>query len=348
MKILFLYTELAEYTLACIRALKNSSDSPEVLVIHYPANPEAPFKFDLSLTGKFISTEKIPNYSVLKKEVDCFSPDKIVVSGWANKNYLRICRYYRSKARCILTMDNRWNGSIKQHILKNVFGITLKKIFAKIWIPGSPQREYAKKLGFGEDEIMEGFYCCDTGLYIKMGKAALERKKSKFPKKFLCVARYIPQKNYELLWGAFAEWKRISDNDWELWCAGAGENFDDRMIHPAIKHLGFVHKEDLPEIIAETGIFILPSLFEPWAVAVQEFAAAGYPLILSTKVGAASVFLDADNGWTFPPNDRAALINIFDMINKLGTEDLGRMCLMSVDKANQLTPQKWVLQLLFA
>jgi glycosyltransferase involved in cell wall biosynthesis len=346
MKVLFLYTELAEYMLACIRALKNSSASPEVLVIHYPANPEAPFKFDFSLTGKFISTEEIPNYSVLKKEVDSFSPDKIVVSGWANKNYLRICRYYRNKARCMLTMDNRWNGSIKQHVLKNVFGITLKKIFTKIWIPGNPQREYAKKLGFRDSEIMEGFYCCDTGLYENMGKAAFAQKKNSFPKRFLCVARYIPQKNYELLWEAFAEWKRISDNDWELWCAGIGENFDNRMLHPAIKHLGFVQKEDLPEIIAKTGIFILPSLFEPWAVAVQEFAAAGYPLILSTKVGAASAFLDAENGWAFSPNDKAALINIFDTVNKLSTIEIEKMCLISVDKAKQITPQKWAFQLL--
>lgn len=346
MKILFLYTELAEYTLACIKALKDSSVSPEILVIHYPVNPEAPFKFDFSLAGKFISIKQILNYSMLKKEVDNFSPDKIVVSGWANKNYLRICRYYRSKARCVLTMDNHWNGNIKQHILKNIFGITLKKIFTKIWIPGSPQREYAKKLGFRDNEIMEGFYCCDTGLYENMGKAAFAKKKNSFPKRFLCVARYIPQKNYELLWKAFAEWKKTSDNDWELWCAGMGENFDKRMIHPAIKHLGFVHKEELPEIIAETGIFILPSLFEPWAVAVQEFAAAGYPLILSTKVGAASVFLDAENGWAFPPNDKAALINIFDAVNKLCTTEMERMCLMSVDKAKQFTPQRWALQLL--
>jgi glycosyltransferase involved in cell wall biosynthesis len=346
MKILFLYTELAEYTLACIKALKYSSVSPEVLVIHYPVNPEAPFKFDFSLAGRFISLEQMPNYSMLKKEVDSFSPDKIVVSGWANKNYLRICRYYRSKAHCILTMDNHWKGSIKQHILKNIFGIALKKMFAKIWIPGKPQREYAEKLGFKDDEIMEGFYCCDTELYANMGKAAGAKKKSNFPKRFLCVARYIPPKNYELLWKAFAEWKETSDNDWELWCVGAGENFDKRMIHPAIKHLGFVHKEELPEIIAETGIFILPSLFEPWGVAVQEFAAAGYPLILSTKVGAASAFLGAGNGWTFSPNDKAALINIFGTANKLPAEEMERMCLMSVDKSKLFTPQKWALQLL--
>lgn len=348
MKILFLYTELAEYTLACIKALKYSSVSPEILVIHYPVNPEAPFNFNFSSIGKFVSIEHFLDYSMLRKEVDNFSPDKIVVSGWANKNYLRICRYYRSKARCVLTMDNHWNGSIKQYILKSIFGVTLKNFFKKIWIPGKPQREYAEKLGFKDDEIMEGFYCCETERYVNMGKAAVAKKKSHFPRRFLCVARYIPQKNYELLWEAFAEWKKTSGSDWELWCAGTGENFDARMIHPAIKHLGFVHKEDLPEIIAETGIFILPSLFEPWAVAVQEFAAAGYPLILSTKVGAASAFLDAENGWIFPPNDRAALINIFDTVNKLYTEDMERMCLISVDKAKMFTPQKWALQLLSA
>ena len=348
MKILFLYTELAEYTLACIEALKYSSASPEILVIHYPVNPEAPFKFDSSLTGEFISIKQFFNYSMLKKEVDNFSPDKIIVSGWANKNYLRICRHYRNKVRCVLTMDNHWKGSIKQHILKNFFGITLRKIFTKIWIPGKPQRKYAEKLGFKKDEIMEGFYCCDTERYVKMGRAASGKKNNSFPKRFLCVARYIPQKNYELLWEAFAAWKENADNDWELWCAGTGENFDARMIHPAIKHLGFVHKEDLPDIIAQTGVFILPSLFEPWAVAVQEFAAAGYPLILSTEVGAASVFLDAENGWIFSPKDKTALIRIFDAVSKLEAEEIRKMSESSIDKAGVFTPERWALQLLSA
>lgn len=348
MKILFLYTELAEYTLACIKALKNSAGNPEILVIHYPVNPEAPFRFDFSSIGKFISIEQLPDYSTLKQEVDNFSPDKIVVSGWANKKYLRICMNYRSKAHCILTMDNHWTGSLKQHILKTIFAITLKKTFSKIWIPGEPQRKYAKMLGFKEENIMEGFYCCDTELYVTMGKAVSIQKKNNFPKRFLCVARYIPQKNYESLWEAFAEWKSTSNNDWELWCAGTGENFDFRKIHPAIKHLGFLHKNELPAIIEETSVFILPSLFEPWAVAVQEFAAAGYPLILSTKVGAASAFLDSGNGWMFPPNDKAALINIFNEINKLDIKNIEEMGLKSVDKAIKLTPRQWALRLVSA
>jgi glycosyltransferase involved in cell wall biosynthesis len=45
---------------------------------------------------------------------------------------------------------------------------------------------------------------------------------------------------------------------------------------------------------------VLPSLFEPWGVVVNEFAAAGFPLLLSDKVGSGSLYLKTgENGWLF-------------------------------------------------
>ena len=44
--------------------------------------------------------------------------------------------------------------------------------------------------------------------------------------------------------------------------------------------------EDLLAFMSTGKAFVLPSTFEPWGVAVHEFAAAGYPLILSDAVGA--------------------------------------------------------------
>ncbi len=348
MRILFLYTELADYTLACMRALKNAKEEPEIAVIHYPVNPEAPFDFDFSGIAVFSSLHTFKHYSDLKKFADNFRPDKIVVSGWANKWYLRICLSYRKKAICILTMDNNWTGSLKQRTFTHVSRFTLIHIFKKIWVPGDPQVIYAKKLGFKVSDIITGFYCCDVNAYTLGGEKALQCKNTQFPQRMLCVARYIPAKNYTLLWQTFIQWKNQTQNSWELWCAGAGEDFDKRIQHPAIRHLGFVQKEDWDNIIAQTGVFILPSLFEPWAVVVQEFAAAGYPMILSSQVGAASLFLKKENGWVFDPGNAEELTSIFRTMEALSSEALREMGAQSRKIAQSITPERWAVTLIEA
>lgn len=348
MRILFLYTELADYTLACLRALKESELAPEILVVHYPVNPEAPFDFDFHGTGTFINIKDFKTFKDIRKCVETFYPDKIVVSGWSNKWYLRICLTQRRRSVCILTMDNHWKASLKQLTFTFVFRFTLAYLFKKIWVPGNPQKMYASKLGFKVKDIISGFYSCDVTFYSKMGERVRSAKERDFPKRLICVARYIPAKNYELLWEAFIQWKGETNNQWELWCAGIGEDFDRRQQHSAIHHLGFVQKKDWEKVIAQTGIFILPSRFEPWAVAVHEFAAAGFPLILSSKVGAASSFLEKENGWTFDPDDKAKLIAIFKTIESLSPETLNEMGNYSKNIAQRITPQHWAESLLEA
>ena len=55
MKVLILYTELADYFLACLKELENHVD--EIHVIHWPIRDEAPFIF------------KVPDNVILHKKV---------------------------------------------------------------------------------------------------------------------------------------------------------------------------------------------------------------------------------------------------------------------------------------
>ena len=57
-------------------------------------------------------------------------------------------------------------------------------------------------------------------------------------------------------------------------------------------------------IIFNEGVFILPSLKEPWGVVLNEFAASGVPLLGSNVIGASSAFLiNGYNGYTFDAGD---------------------------------------------
>ncbi len=43
--------------------------------------------------------------------------------------------------------------------------------------------------------------------------------------------------------------------------------------------------------IQKSGCFILPSIFEPWAVVIHEFACAGLPIIATEVCGATPHFV---------------------------------------------------------
>ncbi len=342
MKILFLYTELAEYTIACMQALKNQLEVDEISVIHYPVNPEAPFKFNFRGIGKFVSISSFRNKKELFDLVDNFQPDKIIVSGWINKWYNEVCRRYRKKAVTVMTMDNHYKGTLKQKIFSFVFPILFKRNYKYCWVPGPPQAIYALRLGFGKNQIFQGFYCCNEEKFDSIYKSVIEQKFVKFPRKFLCVARYVSQKNYDRLWNSFIQWQDNNPNEWELWCAGTGEGFENRINHPKIRHLGFVQPQEWDHIIRETGVFVLASLDEPWGVAVQEFACAGYPLFISNTIGAGSVFFEG-NGYNFNPEIDAEILKGFDYFNSLDDKELNHLSHISHKNSKWITLEKWAM-----
>ena len=346
MTCLFLYSELAEYTLACLRAAKNKYPDYKLFIIHFPVNPEAPFKFNFDGIGTFRQYTEFENYAAFIRYInETVQPDKIICSGWINKWYVRACYAWRHKATCVLTLDNHWYGNPKQQVLRIAGSWLLRSIFKKVWVPGSHQQEYARKMGFSEDAITTGFYSCDTDKFLAIGAETLPDKSNNFPKVLLCVARYIPVKGYSELWDAFIKWKSESENDWDLWCAGKGEQYDRRTEHPAIKHLGFVQPGEWEQVIKSTGVFILLSHVEPWGVVVHEFAAAGYPLIISNRVGAAEAFVQPDNGWMVQPDDQASIINVFRKLDSLSKEELIQMAKASQESGKRIRTETWAASL---
>jgi len=341
MQIVFLYTELAEYTLACFKALVQKKDV-ELTVIHYPINPEAPFDFDFRGIGTFKCINEFKSDAELQHFIEAIQPDIIISSGWSNKWYVKICRHF-SKKECatVLAMDNHWKDSLKQKVLALLSPFVLKKAFKKVWVPGKPQVEYARRLQFESKDISEGSYCCDTDKFSQYYNKYKDQKEAHFPKRLLCVARYVSWKGYKELWDAFIELQEEAPNEWELWCAGTGDMYDQRVIHPKIKHLGFVQKDQWDSIIKDTGVFVLASHEEPWGVAAQEFAAAGYPLLLSEKIGAASLFLNDSNGYSFKANDKEDLKSKLRKIINADNNALNEMGANSYKAGLSHTPNDW-------
>jgi len=338
-KVFFLYSEIAEYFLAGIESLVKKNI--EIHIVKWQTNKEAPFNFRKIESVTFYDRNNYSNLQLLKL-IQHVSPQAIIASGWVDKGYLKACSYFKNKIPIVLTMDNHWEGTTKQKLATFLSPFFLKNKFSHVWVPGKYQKEYALKLGFNPDKIYQGFYSADTQLFNKYYNQYKDQKEKAFPKKFLFVGRYIKAKAISLLWEAFVELQDTTPNDWELLCVGTGELFPKKIKHPKIKHLGFVQPKDMGKIIAETSVFVLPSNFEPWGVVVHEYTAAGFPLICSNKIGAASMFLeDGENGFSFKSNDKESLKTALKKIMNSSSNNLIKMGEISRKKSDQLSPEKW-------
>lgn len=343
---LILYTELAEYLLACVRELANRGI--EVHLVHWKVNKEAPFKLSAPEGVHFHQRDKFEGDALLKlaKQI---SPQIIVCSGWVDKDYLKVCKKWKGKAITVMTMDNHWTNSLKQKVASLIGPLYLQQRFTHAWVPGKPQVRYAQKLGFPKHRILKGFYSADYEHFHELGNALEKKRKEGLPKRFLYLGRYVQHKGIFELWEAFIQLQEEQPNEWELWCIGTGDQFEERLQHPKIKHFGFVQPNDLGKYLKDVGVFVLPSHFEPWGVVVHEMAAAGFPMLCSEEVGAASLFLETGkNGFQFPAKNMKALKKAMSEIIKQSPKELEAMGAHSSELAKLISPSNWADTLLQA
>lgn len=338
MKLLVLYEELAGYTLACLRHMVNVKKA-EVHVFRKQVNKDAPFQFSTDFGAHFYQREDYTESELiaLAKKIN---PDIIHCGGWIFPPYLKICKYFKNKIPTIGGFDNWWSGTAKQQVARLISPFYFKRMFSHCFVPGEQQKIYAMKLGYPENRIKMGAYCCDYELFSREGEKYLEEKKTHYPKRFLFIGRYVPEKGIEQLWNAFLAARKNTNKDWELWCLGVGS------IKPieaeGIKHFGFIQPNEMGKFIKETSVFVLPSVFEPWGVVIHEMAAAGFPMITTNAVGAAGAFVRENyNGFVLDAGDEKSLENALSKIMQMSETELIAMGENSKTLAANITPESW-------
>lgn len=341
MKVLILYTELAEYFIKCCEDL---STHAEVHIVRWPVNREAPFEFRFPVQLKIYNKSDYSE-NELKKLAGQINPDVVICSGWIDKNYLRVTKDFYGQVPTVMTCDTWWRGNVKQWIAV-VFGrVFLKRIFSHAWVPGEVQAAYVRRLGFKSAKVLKGFYSCDLPHFNNLYEKRKTLYNANFPKRLIFIGRYYDFKGLPELWEAFKAVTKEDGNGWELWCIGTGSLKPAE--HKGIKHFGFIQPKDLEPTLLQSAVFVLPSRFEPWAVVVHEMAAAGFPMLLSDAVGAAEVFLKQGvNGFMFRAGDREHLKETIKKIIHLKAEELNRMSAESHRLAQQISPTLWTNTLL--
>jgi glycosyltransferase involved in cell wall biosynthesis len=341
MKILVLYEELALYLINGFNVLAQNNNC-EILIISKKINSVAPFKFESIHKSITIKEREAFTEKELEELARNFKPDFVFLGGWIYKPYLQIVKNLKQKT--VLAFDNQWRGTFRQFLGCLYFKLTLKKYISSAFVAGKKQFEFGIRLGFKDTQITQGLYCCDFNLFSSFAKLKTNEG-STIPKRFLFVGRYAKEKGIEDLWTAFIEMQAQNPSEWELWCLGKGDISP--IQHPKIKHFGFLQPSEMSKIIENTGVFVLPSSFEPWGVVVHEYASAGFPLLCSDKVGANDMFLsDNINGFIFKAGNISHLKEKLNKFTSMPEKELASMSKSSFGLASMLTPDVWANKLL--
>lgn len=127
----------------------------------------------------------------------------------------------------------------------------------------------------------------------------------------IMVATFKSQKGHRYLVSAL---DMVADDFPDLRVALVGDGELRAQIETMVRDLGLEHRflflgsrRDVPELLAASDLFILPSLWEGLSVALLEAMASEVPVIATDVSGTRSLIVDGETGLLVPPGDAVAL-----------------------------------------
>lgn len=210
-----------------------------------------------------------------------------------------------------------------------------------VLVNGTSGRKYLQALGVPRERIFPEPYCAEISSNLAL---PLERQPN-VARRFLCVGQLTTRKGLQPFLNVLSEWlKEHSLERCEFWIAGDGPLRGELEKFPApaqlrLRFLGSVPYEKLPELYAQGGIFVFPTLADEWGVVVNEALAAGLPILGSLYSQAVGELVqDGFNGWTFRPDHREEMYAALDRAMAAPEEKLDEMRLAGRECVRSLTP----------
>lgn len=339
--IVYLYTEIMPYQTIIFE--QYSALGFEVSAFYLDKERQTPYfppriENVIYLPISLFSKNTLLEYVLEKK------PVAIVVAGWFSPLYNYVSRAILKMNLCpvVCAIDTQYLKRLKQIIGMLASKFIIRSTFSHMWVPGPRQYEFARLLGYPRDRIIFNSLSGNVDLFKS---ASIEFKKKSYPKRFLYVGRFSNEKGLNLLIEA---WDSISEKKgWTLTIVGNGPMEMEIKKKNNIEVIPFSEQERLVQIAEQSGCFILPSNYEPWALVLHEFAAAGIPIICSDACGAADVFvIHGYNGFIFKAKSSKEICNSISKIINMPVNELISLGQRSRDLSERITPQISAMSLL--
>ncbi len=266
----------------------------------------------------------------ISKQLEMGKFDAVWVHGWfwfcslqviwaASK--LNIPILMRGESNALSETDNFFKKNAKKIFLKFFF----KKISSFLCV-GTLNRGFYANYGISENCLFSMPYAVDNDFFQSQARLAAENRE-----KLKRALNLEPERPIILYAAKLTEVKRpqdllaayrllssdgIQEPEPYLVFVGDGilraslENTAQETGWHSIRFLGFKNQSEMPAMYDLCDIFVLPSSFEPWGLAINEVMNAGKAVVVSDQVGCVpDLVLENQNGAIFPVGNVAALAN---------------------------------------
>jgi glycosyltransferase involved in cell wall biosynthesis len=230
-----------------------------------------------------------------------WTPDALLVYGWAFASHLKAMRAFRGKVPIIFRGDSTLldeRGPLRT-LARRLF---LRWVYRHVDValyPGTRNHEYLRACGLREDQLVWAPHAVDNRRFAAAANAkeieAREWRRqlgiSDSDAVFLFPAKLIPRKDPVTLLRAFRCLRRsVPELGAHLVFVGDGGLSAELKAEAAgrtdVHFLGFHNQTVMPVVYRIGDVIVLPSRFgETWGLAINEAMACGRPAIVSDRVG---------------------------------------------------------------
>ena len=308
-RFLYLYREINPYNIPVLKEIVKLGY--EVICVHETKKKLVPYQVP-DLKNVVFYERKDFDQRAINRMVLEFNPHIAYASDITIPMYNKAAKLLRKEngISVIMGFDTQWRGG-KQWANVLTAGFRHRKYFSHVLIAGMRQYEYAKRLGYKNNQILWPMNSADIDTFLKV---PIEFEKFNGPRKFLYVGRFAEAKGLKYLIKAWSEIE--NKNGATLTLVGNGPLRAQIESYKDITIRDFMSQDELSKLAEESSCFILPSIFEPWALVIHEFAASGLPLIVTNACGAASHFLINNyNGFLVNPHSSDELKKAIEKSN---------------------------------
>jgi hypothetical protein len=183
-------------------------------------------------------------------------------------------------------------------------------------------RESLARHGVDRRKIEVCWPAVDAGLFARRGPAEAASR----PFRVIQISSLSYNKGVHR---TLAAWRRLALPHAELWLVGGG-NWPEAL-PPGVRVIGPVPQTDLPALLSQCDLFVLPSLADGFGLVVLQAMACELPVIVSPWTGAAEAV--AGQPWSrvaVSVEDVEAAIAGFAAESRPNLRDLGRMARAAV------------------
>jgi glycosyltransferase involved in cell wall biosynthesis len=305
--------------MACLRSLAES-EGLEVLAISFWRGPGG-FCWETKLCppGAAFAPSGCGRRRLFES-LRTFDARVVAASGWLDLPLLYwLAQWRRERGGTVGMWDTPLTGKAKQAVKAALGGGVLRAAFSAVWVAGPAAGELARSAGFVPSKVWEGLLCADDELFGSGTGERLARFAGArtWPRRFVFVGRLAPEKNLKGLLEAYGMYRVAVPDPWSLEVVGDGPCRRILADRPGVEATGWMEPGEIASRMASAGALVLPSLWEHWGIVVHEACLSGLPILLSTKVGAASRFFrEGVNGMSFDPTQPSTLANAMTWISR--------------------------------